>query len=142
MHQKNGCFQDKCFCGHRFENCCLTNSWYWFTTALSNRGTVFQPKCIWGGGGWWGGGDFIVLLHHGPVGRRGPHFFLVISVNHHITVNVFSYTHYMVLLFISMPFSGDRHWSPYRVMSSGPWIFIVLKSCIKSFIIITACDRC
>ena len=81
------------------------------------------------------------MLHHGPVWRRGPHFFLVISVNHYVTVNIFSYTHYMVLLFISMPFSGDRHWSPYRVMSSGPWIFIVLKSCIESFIIITACDR-
>lgn len=120
----------------------LSNFQYRLTLALFNVGIVFQPKCIWGGGGCGGGGTFIVSLHHCPVWRRGSHFFLKISVNHHITVNVFSYTNGMVLLFISMPFFGDRHWSPCRLVPSGLWIFIILQFFIWNyiFIFITACE--
>lgn len=124
--QKIGCFK-KCLDDHTFANYCLTNLWFQLTFALLNLGTVLQPKCIWGRGGW-GRGAF-VFFHHCPVWRWGSHFFLIL-VNYHITVDVFSNTNSAVLLFIPVPFFGDRYWSSCRLLPRRLWVSVIFKSFI------------
>lgn len=101
----------------------LTNFWCRLTLALFDLGIVLQPERVGGRGR---GGAVLVLLRHCPVRGRGSHFFPVVSVNHDVAVDVCSHTDILILLFVFMPFSGDGHGSPCRMMPCGPWGFIIL----------------